>query len=153
MKAAAVCLLLFVSLGYARDREFDAIVRSMESEYGTKRLHIPLFGVVNFFVKTIRPAGARDLKLAVFEDVDPFRHPSPERLDDIAQGWNRFIQVQSKRKGERVHIYSRKVKENWELLLTALERDEAVVIRLRLHPDGLARWMDDPVWMARHKGK
>lgn len=155
---AALCLCLLASAAaQAGDRDFDLIVRSMESHYGTSRLTIPFFGVVNFFVKTIRPAGARDIKLAVFENVDERRHPSDERLDQMfkslpAQGWSRFIRVQSNRSGERVHIYSRKVKDDWELLITTLERNEAVVVRVRLNPGGLAKWVHDPAIMARHKG-
>src|SRR5687767_2662165 len=109
---AILCLLILASVAsHARDREFDHIVRTMESEYGQRRLYIPFLGVANFFVKTIRPAGARDIKLAVFEDVDWRRHPSDRRLEEIfasmpAQGWSRFVRVQSNRNRERVYVYS-----------------------------------------------
>ena len=152
---AAICLCLLGSAAaHAGDREFDLIVRDLESHYGSRRLAIPFFGVVNFFVKTIRPAGARDIKLAIFENVDERRHPSDERLDDIfgslpAQNWSRFVRVQSNRSRERVHIYSRKVKSDWELLITTFERKEAVVVRVRLNPDGLAKWVHHPAIMAR----
>jgi hypothetical protein len=147
MKVLCV-LILACTIGQAGDRDFDRLVRNMESHYGTKRLTIPFFGVVNFFVKTIRPAGTRDLKLAVFEDVDDRLHPTQERLDEMAEGWNRFIRVQSRR--ERVHIYSRQSGKDWELLLTTLERNEAVVMRVRVNPDGLAKWVNNPLVLARN---
>jgi hypothetical protein len=139
------------------DSDFDAVVRAMEQQYGTKKLYIPFLGVANFFLKIARPAGARDFKFAVFEGVDDRRHPSPDVLDGIlqsarAQGWSRFITVDEKRSGERVYIYGRRSgKDHWELLLTALERGEAVVLRLRLNPDGVAKWLDQPQRMARRQ--
>jgi hypothetical protein len=154
----AICVcLLGSSVAQARDREFDLIVDTMESQYGTKRLSIPFLGIANLFVKAIRPAGARDIKLAVFEHVEEWRHPSHERLDDMveslpAQRWSRFVRVQSHRGRERVHIYGRKAKEDWELLIATLERNEAVIVRVRLNPDGLAKWVNNPVFMARRKG-
>ena len=65
----------------------------MESNYGSKRLYIPLMGFVNFGVKVARPVGTKDLKLAVFEDVDSARHPSCEQLDStfLPQGWKPFV--------------------------------------------------------------
>jgi plasmid maintenance system killer protein len=151
-----ICLALFSVVVHAGDRDFDHAVRIMESEYGQKRMYIPFFGVANFFVKTIRPAGARDVKLAVFEDVDSRRHPSDQRIDEIftsmlAQGWSRFVRVQS-RNGERVHIYSRRVNKNWELFVATLEDNEAVMVRVRVNPDGLAKWVNNPLGMACRKG-
>ena len=154
---ALACVLLSAAVAFGGDRDFDHIVRAFESEYGQKRLYIPFFGVANFFVKTIRPAGARDIKLAVFEDVDYRRHPSEQRLDQIftsmpSLGWSRFVRVQSNRNRERVHIYSRQVNKDWELFVTTLERHEAVAVRIRVYPDGLAKWVNDPIRMACKKG-
>lgn len=140
-------LLLACSVAPSADSDFDRFVRNMESQYGTKRLTIPFFGVVNFFVKTTRPAGARDVKLAIFEDIDNRLHPSRHRLDEMAQGWTPFIRVQSKR--ERVHVYSREIGKDWELLLTTLEDNEAVLMRVRVNPDSLANWVNNPLAMAR----
>src|SRR5947209_13985665 len=53
----------------AGDREFDTIVRTVEARGDTSHTRIPFFGVANFVVKVVRPAGAFDLKLAVFEDL------------------------------------------------------------------------------------
>lgn len=55
--------------GFAGDREFDSIVRLVEARYDTNHARVPLFGMVNFFVKVARPGGASDLKLAVFGDL------------------------------------------------------------------------------------
>jgi hypothetical protein len=146
-----VILLLAPALLLADDPDFDALVRSMESHYGSKKVHIPMLGFANFLVKVARPAGTKDFKLAVFEDVDSDRHPTAERLDDalLPQGWKPFARVTSNRKGERVHIYSRQSHRDHELMIATLERREAVIVRVRLNAERLARWVNNPVVMAR----
>ena len=61
--------LLFLAGRPAGDREFDAIVRRVETRCDTRHTRIPFFGLANFVVKVVHPAGASDLKLAVFEDI------------------------------------------------------------------------------------
>jgi hypothetical protein len=138
------------------DKDFEAIVHRLEAHYGTKRLHIPMMGVANFFVKVSRPEGVSDLKMAVFEDLDESRHPSPEALEQMfgslaTEGWRPFVRVQSNKDGERVEIFSRASGKRWELLLTTLQRNEATVIQMRLSPDALAQWIADPEGMAVKK--
>jgi hypothetical protein len=150
----AIMLLAIVSLSLsAFDRDFDSLVHNMESEYGTKRLYIPFMGFANFVVRIARPAGTSDFKLAIFEHVDANRHPSPEHLDAtvIPQGWKPFIRVHSNKSGERIRIYARQSHRDHELLITTFERDEAVVIRMRVNAEQLAKWVNNPVMMGRSK--
>jgi len=147
MRRAAVLMLLMIGPVLASD--FDSLVRQMESNYGQKRVYIPLLGLVNFGLKIVRPAGTKDLKLAVFEDVDSRRHPSVEQLDStfLPQGWKPFVRVQSEK--ERVQIYAREAQRDHELLITTFERNEAVMVRVRLNAERLARWINDPKGMCR----
>jgi len=88
--------------------EFDHLVRSIETHYGVKRTHIPLLGVANFFVKTLRPAGARGFKLAIFqglgttggdlEDLDRF-------VEDACRGTLRpMVVTHSRNAGETTYL-------------------------------------------------
>src|SRR5512133_1105945 len=89
----------------AGDREFDAIVHRMEARYDTRRTRIPFFGLANFAVKVIRPAGASDLKLAVFEDI---RRPMLTDEEDfnslvqeaLGQDWRPLVRVTDRRNNE-----------------------------------------------------
>jgi len=148
-------LLIAVPL-FAGDAAFDDVVRRFESHYGTKRMSIPFMGLANFVCKVARPAGAKDLRLAIFEHVSD-RHPSAEQVDDMisslkAQGWTPFVRVRSNRSRELTMIYARQVHRDHELLLTTFEHDEAVVMRIRINADTLAKWVNHPRLMGRCKG-
>src|SRR5947209_14870560 len=95
----------------AGDREFDTIVRSVEARCETSHTRIPFFGLANFFVKVVRPAGASDLKLAVFEDMRRPIFAQEEDFASLMQGalgtdWRPFVRVQNRRNNELTCMYA-----------------------------------------------
>ena len=66
----ALIALFFVSTSILPASEFEWMVREFARQSGTHQLHIPFFGLARFFVAVGRPAGASELKLAVFEHPD-----------------------------------------------------------------------------------
>ncbi|MFB3829410.1 MAG: hypothetical protein ACE15B_21755 [Bryobacteraceae bacterium] len=147
MMRLAAALALAAGMLPAGDRQFDALVRGVESDYGVSRTRIPFFGVVNFFVKVARPAGTRDLRLAVFEDFSPggdFTSRLESRLDPA---WRPMVRVHSRRNGERTAIYVQMGKD-LRLLIAAAERRETSLIQLRLNQRALLKWIEDPARRA-----
>jgi hypothetical protein len=140
----------------AGDREFDGLVRRIEARYETDQVRIPLFGLVNFFVKVIRPAGTTDLRLAVFEDMrrplvdgDEFTHLVAEGL---GPAWRPFVRVESPLKNEWTSIYADACGKRLRLLIATMERQEATLIRVHLNTDATVRWVSDPVRTGRLRG-
>jgi hypothetical protein len=154
MARLALVILLIAAPVFAGN-DFDDLVRTMESQYGKKKQYIPMLGFANFIVKIARPAGTSDFKLAVFEHVDSERHPVAEDLDRRFRpnGWKPFVKVVSKAGRERVHIYARESNRDHELLIATFERDEAVLIRVRVNAERLSRWVNNPVVMAKSRGR
>jgi hypothetical protein len=157
MKTAlvAVCLLTAAS-ARAADREFSEVVRVISDEFHTRPTSIPLFGLVNVFTAAVRPVGTRHIDLAVFEHLSDHdrqgRNLTEALLNAVGRSWKPFVQVRSRRNGreETVLVYMRQQGNEWKLLVTAVERDEATVVQLLLNADALARWMASPEHCARH---
>jgi hypothetical protein len=151
----AVCLLTAAS-ARAADREFSEVVRVISDEFHTRPTSIPLFGLVNVFTAAVRPAGTRHIDLAVFEHLSDHdrqgRNLTEALLNAVGRSWKPFVQVRSRRNGreETVLVYMRQQGNEWKLLVTAVERDEATVVQLLLNADALARWMSSPERCARH---
>jgi hypothetical protein len=137
------------------ENDFDSLVRSMENYYGMKKTYIPFMGVANLFVKVARPAGTKDFKLAIFEDVRRDRHPSVEELDNrfLTRGWKPFVRVMSNKKRERVQIYARPSGRDHELLVTTFEDHEAVMVRVKVNAENLAKWVNNPRAMCGRVSK
>ena len=151
----AVCLLTAAS-ARAADREFSEVVRVISDEFHTRPTSLPLFGLVNVFTAAVRPAGTRHIDLAVFEHLSDHdrqgRNLTEALLNAVGRSWKPFVQVRSRRNGreETVLVYMRQQGNEWKLLVTAVERDEATVVQLLLNADALARWMSSPERCARH---
>jgi len=155
MRAAIILLLTAIS-AQAADREFNEVVRVISDEFHTRPMSIPFFGLVNAFTAAVRPAGTRHIDLAVFEHLSDHdrqgRNLSEAILNAVGRSWKPFVQVRSRRNGheETVLVYMRQQGNEWKLLVTAVERDEATVVQLLLNTDALARWMASPDRCARH---
>ena len=151
----AMCLLGAAS-AQAADREFTDVVRVISDEFHTRPMSIPMFGLVNIVTAVVHPAGTRHIDLAVFEHLNSHdregRNLSESILNAVGRSWKPFVQVHSRRNGhqETVFVYMRQQGNEWKLLVTAIERDEATVVQLLLNPDALARWMASPERCARH---
>lgn len=151
----AACLLSAAST-WAADREFTDVVRVISDEFHTRPTSIPLLGLVNVFAAAVHPAGAKHIDLAIFENLNSHdregRNLPESILNAVGRSWKPFVQVRSHRNGreETVLVYMRQEGKDWKLLVTAVEREEATVVQLRLNTDALARWMASPERCARH---
>lgn len=147
-------VVILCGLAAARDREFDTIVSRIEARCETSHTRIPFFGFANFVVKVVRPAGASDLKLAVFEDI---RRPIFTGEDDFAsllQGalgadWRPFVRVEDRRSHELTCMFASTSASQWKLLIASMEQREATVIRLKLNPAGMMKWIRQPCQETR----
>ncbi len=150
------CAICFPSL--AVDRDFNDIVRLLAGEFRSRPERIPLFGLVNMVTFVARPAGTSHIDLAMFHDIQKHgpvgRNVSGLIEDTVGRGWAPFVRVRSRHKGfeEMVLVYLRTEGRDCRILLTAIERDEATVIQLRLNPEGLQRWIAAPLESA-HRNK
>lgn len=147
-------LILASPLLTAGDLEFNAIVRRVEETYGTKRMHIPMFGLANFALKIVRPAGASDIKLAIFEDFPDARSEN----DDFARiieremrsGWQPMVRVRSRHNQETTSIFIRNTGSHLDMLIATRESHEATIVQLRIEPAKLVQWLGEPGSIARH---
>lgn len=147
-----VLAAVLASPALPRDREFDAVVKGIETRYQVRRTKIPFMGLANALLFVARPAGASGLKMAVFENASLL-----DRADEFQSNlqatlgprWRRFIETQSQRENESTTIYSRVDGKRLYLLIATVERDEVSVLRCRLSTGALKNWVYQPVRTAR----
>ena len=153
--AAALLAVSFAASG--ADREFDRLVKAVETHFGVKRTYIPLMGVASFFVKVARPEGARGFKLAVFEDLRaPMDSEDGAVLDRImaraSEGLRPMVRVRSRRDHEWTYIYTGDFGKTTKMLIAAFERDEATIVEVKVDMETLARSLENPSRMGRFFG-
>ncbi|HWS98903.1 MAG TPA: hypothetical protein VN256_01430 [Pyrinomonadaceae bacterium] len=132
----------------ADDPDFDAITRHLKSHFNARRVSIPFLGLANFFVKVVRPAGVKSVKVAIFENLDFAQGQSASAFNAVMRSalspeWQPLIRVRS-RDGGLLHVYAREAGENIKLMVVTINQTDAVVARVKLSPKRLADFLRDP---------
>ena len=148
----SLTVLLAAAPAAARDREFHEIVNRVADAYHKRPMR--MMGLVSFVARPFMPAGVSGFKLAVFDGVDPALQPNGGDFDGFMQGvagpsYHPFVRVHSKRDGEQTYIYLREAKDASEMLIVTLDASDAVVLKVRVKPEAMKEWMDDPVGQGR----
>jgi hypothetical protein len=123
--------------------DFDWLVREFSRQSSAKPVHIPLFGMARFAVSIAHPAGASELHLAVFEDVDLDACRFTEITDSVIGGaWRPIVRVRS-RNGESTNIYAQPNGKDLRVLVTVLDGGDATFVDLRIRPEALMKFLDE----------
>jgi len=145
-------LLQLAPAACGKDRPFDAIVRRIASRYNARPVRF--MGLASFLANRARPEGVRNMKLAVFEDIDTSQNLPGSDFDSFLQDavgpeFQPFVRVLSQRDGELTYVYARETGDSCELLVVNFERDEASVIQMQMKPEAMTEWFDEPARRAR----
>jgi hypothetical protein len=146
--ALAVALSFNYTTASAKDAPFDAIARHLKSQYKAKRRKIPLMGLANFAVKIIRPAGIKSIKVAIFQELDHAPAAGDNELNAIMRNalspdWRPLVRARS-REGEQLYVYATDEGKSVKLMVVTIDRDEALVARVKVNPDKLKAFLENP---------
>ncbi len=151
---ALVLMFAVCAAARAGGTDFNAIVKGVESQYGTSRLRIPLLGPALVAARFAQPHGVRSVDLAIFEN---FRAGAAgaaqfDRVVRKAVGsrWQPMIVVRSA--GEATHIYARSDGKHMEFIVASFEPDEAVLVEAKVDAEAIASLIDEPASMAGKLG-
>ena len=149
----ALACVIFPAAGGAVDKDFQAIVSRFSAQYQKRPMRF--MGLLNFIANRFTPSGMSIRRMAIFEDLDPARQPAGSALESFMESvtaggeYHPFVRVRSNRDGEQTYIYAREAGKKYELLLVTVERDEAVIMKMRLNTDAMDKWVDEPVLMSK----
>lgn len=151
MRGRLAALILAASVAaFGADREFESIVKGIESHYGTHRMHVPLLGVANLLVKVGSPAGASGFKLAVFQDLDSCRDYGDqgdlERLMKglATGGLHPLLRVLSRSNGRSTYILTGEAGKSTRMLVATFDPRGATVVEVKLDMDALLSMIATP---------
>jgi hypothetical protein len=122
-------------------------VRAIEFHYSAKRTHIPFLGVANLVVKVAHPAGAKDFKLALFENLNAEDDPSgvDRILHELAgKGLRPMVRQHSRRSGEATLIFAAEAGKDTRMVIATFGRNEATVIQVTVDPETLMKTLENP---------
>jgi hypothetical protein len=139
--------LLLPDGAWAKEDEFKTIVNHLSIQYHKRPMRF--MGFLSFVANRFNPAGVSDLKMAIFEDLDPSCRLAGSGIDVVQQaatlgGFKPFVRITSRRDGEQTFIYAREAKQKYEMIIVVLEEEESVVLRMTLSTEVMADWVMEP---------
>jgi hypothetical protein len=139
-----VLLCLAAAPTFAKDGDFDAVVRSVRANCGGKKVHVPMLGLAGFATKLVRPAGVKSFKLAMFQSVSvgDGRALGEDLRRALGDGWSPLVRART-RDGQ-AYVYFREAGADLKIIVVAFGDGQATVVRVMLNPEALARFAQDP---------
>lgn len=149
------CLLSFLwaGTGTARADDFGQIVHEIEARYHVHRNYRFLMGLAGLTVRMTHIAGARELKMALFESQR--LDPTVPELDELvlsmgARGWQPLVRSFDRRSGEHTFIYARNAGKDLRVLLVNVEPNEGVVLEVTVSQKRLLEFIDHHQHQGMH---
>lgn len=138
--AAAVLFMAFSATLPASD--FDWMVREFARQSGTQPMHIPFFGLARFIVAVAHPAGASELKLAVFENLKVQPDNFAALADStVGPAWKTIVRIRSSN-GECSNVYAQPDGKHLRVLVATRSKSDMVFVQLRIQPEELMKFVD-----------
>ena len=142
------CFLGLLWAGTARASaadDFGQIVHEIEARYHVHRNFRFLMGLAGLTVRMTHIAGAKDVKMALFDDQH--LDTSGSELDEVvmavgARGWQPLVRSFDRRSGEHTYIYARNAGNDLRVLLVTVEPNEGVVLEVTVNQKRLPEFID-----------
>jgi hypothetical protein len=127
---------------------FDAIAKHLKTRYQARKKGIPLLGLAKFAVRIIKPAGVKSINLSLFEDLKntsglPDSELSGMMRNSLTNEWRPLISIRQ-RNGDQIYIYATEAGKDIKLAVLAINQTEAVLARVKIEPDALRKFLDNP---------
>ena len=145
---ASLLFVLFVPNTSAKDKEYEAIAKNLQTKFQDKKVKVPFMWLARFAVRVVKPAGVKSFNFTMFENLNFSRDTLDEEMqsamsDSLSKDWLPILRVRS-RDGEQVYAYMRDNGKDIKMMLVTINKDEAALIRATFNPDKLAEFINNP---------
>lgn len=160
--ALLIPLVLAIAMGahspVMADSSFERLARSLEQKLDLQREQIPAKWLMNTVLFVARPAGVKQMDIAVFEDFDGRDERTAVQFletvrENVDQSWKPWVRTWSRRDGEHTTIFVRPAGNNWELLVATAEPGEATLLRMKVNAQRMAEYVRDHTEIDSNAGR
>ena len=128
--------------------EYGKVVKHLKTKYKAKKVRVPFMFLARWAVGVVRPAGVKSFNITLFEKLQFSRATLDEEMnaamkDSLGPEWSPILRVRS-HEGQQVYVNMRESGNNVRLMMVAIDKEGAAIIRATFSPEGLANFINDP---------
>ena len=128
--------------------DFDAIVKHLKTRYQARKRGVPFMGLAKFGIRIIKPAGVKSINVSLFEDLKNTGELSDSELSGVMRNslsaeWMPLLSVRQ-RSGNQIYVYAAEDGKDIKLAVLSINQTEAVLARVKVDPDSLRKFLDEP---------
>jgi VWFA-related protein len=123
------------------------MVNHLKKKYRAKQLRLPpIMGLVSFGARIYTRGAVKGLKVAIFKDQsfnEPIQDPGFESVfQSFDASWSPMIRFYSRKQMQRTYLYAKEVGKDYQIMITAMQPDNAVVLTVKVNPVQLAKFIE-----------
>lgn len=149
--ARSIIVILLLSslsvLATAKPDPYKQMINHLKKRYHAKQMRLPfVIGLASFGARLYTKGAVKGLKVAIFKEqnfTEPINDPGFESvLRTFDSSWSPMIRFYSRKQLQRTYLYAKEVGKDFQVMITAMQPDNAVVLTVKLNPAALARFIE-----------
>lgn len=143
-----ILILSFVAVGVsAKPDPYKLMVNHLKKRYNAKQMRLPfVIGLASFGARIYTRGAVKGLKVAIFKEqnfTETIKDPGFESIfRTFDASWTPMIRSYSRKQLQRTYLYAKEVGKDFQIMVAALQPDNAVVLTVKLNPAALARFIE-----------
>ena len=131
----------------AKPDPYKTMVNHLKKKYNAKQMRLPLvMGLVGIGARIYTKGAVKGLKVAIFKEQnfsDPIKDPGFESVfKSFDTSWSPMIRFYSRKQMQRTYLYAKEDGKDFQVMITAMQPDNAVVLSVKVNPAQLARFIE-----------
>jgi VWFA-related protein len=131
----------------AKPDPYKLMVNHLKKKYNAKQMRLPpIMGLVSFGARLYTKGAVKGLKVAIFKEQNfstPLQDPEFETVfKSFDASWSPMIRFYSRKQMQRTYLYAKEVGKDYQVMITAMQPDNAVVLTVKVNPEQLAKFIE-----------
>ncbi len=131
----------------AKPDPYKSVVNHLKKRYNAKQMRLPfVIGLASFGARIYTKGAVKGLKVAIFKEqnfTETIKDPGFESVFRTFDAtWTPMIRSYSRKQLQRTYLYAKEVGKDYQIMVTSLQPDTAVVLTVKINPAQLAKFIE-----------
>ena len=153
MKSIARSFIIVVILSFltatvaAKPDPYKTMINHLKKRYNAKQMRLPpIMGLVSFGARLYTKGAVKGLKVAIFKEQNFTETIQDSGFETVFQSfdtsWTPMIRFYSRKQMQRTYLYAKEAGKDFQIMITTLQPDNAVVLTVKVNPAQLAKFIE-----------